>query len=198
MPFLRIKLKVGSYSEKFVRGQWDKDCKNTRLASQVFARQTMIGESPQATAIMLQTESKMTNLESSWWSHLSSYLLLLRNPSMNPLRKGENLNPEKVGFPGELSGRFQVTNEQVDHILSFPTDLFNSIGFDSQFKGKSLRDSGFFPYSSTFPFPNFQERIKFPQNINRVADRMDRVPERKFLIELEFDLFIWVVHISST
>ncbi|KAM2501395.1 hypothetical protein ACFX1W_032069 [Malus domestica] len=130
MPFLRIKLKVGSYSEKFVRGQWDKDCKNTRLASQVFARQTMIGESPQATAIMLQTESKMTNLESSWWSHLSSSLLLLRNPSMNPFWMGENLNPEKVGFPGGLSGRFQVTNEQVDHILSFPTDLFNSIGFD--------------------------------------------------------------------
>ncbi|XP_050144169.1 uncharacterized protein LOC126619795 [Malus sylvestris] len=42
----------------------------------------MIGESPQATAIMLQTESKMTNLESSWWSHLSSSLLILRNPSV--------------------------------------------------------------------------------------------------------------------
>ena len=29
-----------------------------------------------------------------------------------------------------------------------------------------------------------------------VANIMDRMPKRKFLIELEFDLFIWVVHIS--
>ncbi|KAM1064022.1 hypothetical protein ACFX2A_028712 [Malus domestica] len=32
---------------------------------------------------------------------------------------------------------------------------------------ESLRDSGLFPYSSTIAFTNFQEHIKFPQNISR-------------------------------
>ncbi|RXH77004.1 hypothetical protein DVH24_019892 [Malus domestica] len=34
------------------------------------------------------------------------------------------------------------------------------------FKGKSLRDNGLFPYSFTIAFTNFQEHIKFPQNIS--------------------------------
>ncbi|KAM1157504.1 hypothetical protein FF1_028099 [Malus domestica] len=65
-------------------------------------------------------------------------------------------------------------NEQFDHILSFPTNLFNRIGgmvdvrvSFTAVQRESLRDSGLFPYSSTIAFTNFQEHIKFPQNISR-------------------------------